>query len=276
MSHQSVSPVKRRTIRDIAVQKGGDPIVCLTAYTAPVARAADEYCDLLLVGDSLGMVLYGMDSTVPVSLDLMVNHGRAVVQVTKRALVVVDMPFGSYQESSAQAFKNAARILKETGAAAVKIEGGSEMADTVSFLTERGVPVLGHIGLQPQSVHATGGYRVMGRNESEQTKIINDAAALETAGAFGVVLECLDPALADAITQQIRIPTIGIGASAGCDGQILVAEDMAGMTGSAVPKFVKQYASVYNDLERAFGQYAKDVKERAFPDRDHIYKSLKK
>lgn len=270
MSHHSGDP-KRKTVRDIVMAKGQVPIVCLTAYTAPVARVADEHCDILLVGDSLGMVLYGMDSTVPVSLDLMINHGRAVVAVTKKALVAVDMPFGSYQESPAQAFYNAATIMKETGAAAVKLEGGMEMADTVFFLTQRGVPILGHIGLQPQSVHRDGGYRITGRNDEEYRKILADAKALEEAGAFGTVLECIDPDLADRITREIAIPTIGIGASSGCDGQILVTEDMTGMTGGAVPKFVKRYADGQSLIENAVATYAAEVRAREFPSVEHVY-----
>lgn len=269
--------VKRRTIKDIAGQKGRDPIVCLTAYTAPMARAADRCSDLILVGDSLGMVLYGMDSTVPVSVDMMVNHGRAVVRATENALIVVDMPFGSYQESTSLAFHNAALIMKETGAAAVKLEGGAEMAETVAFLSARGIPVLGHIGLQPQSVHATGGYRVMGRNNKEQDKLVADARAIEKAGAFGVVLECVDAYLATKVTHDISIPTIGIGASSDCDGQILVTEDMLGLSGAApdhkVAKFVKQYMNAAPDIEKALDGYASDVRSRHFPAAEHVYKT---
>lgn len=271
MSHQP-SVTKRKTIRDIVRQKGCTPIVSLTAYTAPVARAADEHCDFLLVGDSLGMVLYGMDSTLPVSLDMMVNHGRAVVRVTKAALVVVDMPFGSYQESEAQAFHNGALVLKETGAGAIKLEGGAEMAETIEFLTGRGIPVLAHIGLQPQSVHVAGGYKIVGRTPEEYDKILADARAVAKAGAFGIVLECLDPDLADEVTRSVAIPTIGIGASAGCDGQILVTEDMAGMTGLAAPKFVRQYADLQSGLKEAVGNYASDVRARAFPREEHTYR----
>ncbi len=267
--------VKRTTIRGIAQKKGRDPIVCLTAYTAPVARMADQHADLVLVGDSLGMVLYGMESTVPVSVDMMVNHGRAVVGATEKALVVVDMPFGSYQESASQAFHNAALIMKETGAAAVKLEGGAEMAETVAFLSSRGIAVMGHIGLQPQSVHATGGYRVMGRTDREQDKIMNDARAIEKAGAFGLVLECVDTDLAAKVTQDISIPTIGIGASSVCDGQILVTEDMIGLSGHGVghnvPKFVKQYTNVSLDIEKAITLYADDVRARRFPGAEHAY-----
>ncbi len=261
----TVAKPKRLTVRDIAACKNRTPLVCLTAYTAPVARALDGRVDIILVGDSLGMVLYGMESTVPVTLDMMIAHGRAVVNTTRRSMVVVDMPFGSYQESREQAFGNAVRIMQETGAGAVKLEGGQEMADTVHFLTERGIAVLGHIGLQPQSVHATGGYRVMGRGEGEQKRVIADAAALERAGAFGLVLECVTPDLAGQITAQVKVPTIGIGASAPCDGQILVSEDMLGLTGQRVPQFVKQYSDLYGHIEQAVERYADDVRQKRFP-----------
>lgn len=263
--------VKRKTIADFIRQKGQAPLVCLTSYTAPVARIADRHADLILVGDSLGMVLYGMDSTLPVTLDMMANHGRAVVSATERAFVVVDMPFGSYQQSAAQAFQSAALIMKETGATAVKLEGGAEMAETVAFLTCRGIPVMGHIGLQPQSVHAAGGYRVMGRDNKEWQKIKNDARAVANAGAFGIVLECLDPDLALEITEDLPIPTIGIGASAACDGQILVTEDMLGLSGHKVPKFVKQYANLSKNIEEALFNYSCDVKARNFPEKVHTY-----
>lgn len=261
----------RKTVRDIARQKGATPLVCLTAYTAPVARVADEHADIILVGDSLGMVLYGMDSTIPVTLDMMIAHGAAVVRSTSRALIVVDMPFGTYQESPQQAYRNAVRILKETGAAAVKIEGGQEMADSCAFLTARGIPVLGHIGLQPQSVHSEGGYRVKGRHEAEEEKIIKDADALVQSGSFGIVLECVLPAIATAVTERVSVPTIGIGASAQCDGQILVTEDMLGMNGASVPGFVERYASFQDDMGVALGRYAQDVKNRTFPAARHCY-----
>lgn len=265
--------IKRKTIRDIVGQKGKTPIVSLTAYTAPMARMIDPHADFMLVGDSLGMVLYGLDSTIGVSLEMMVNHGRAVVKASQRALVLVDMPFGSYQESPEQAFHNAALVMKETGAGGVKLEGGAEMAETVKFVCERGIPVLGHIGLQPQSVHAAGGYRVMGRDDAESLKIANDAKALADAGAFGVVLECIDPDLAETVTQEIAVPTIGIGASAACDGQILVTDDMLGLTGQKAPKFVKPYADLAPVIEQAVGTYADEVRARAFPGEENIYKS---
>ncbi len=267
---------KRKTVRDIIRQKGQEPIVCLTAYSAPIARMADAHADLVLVGDSLGMVLYGLDSTVGVTMEMMIAHGRAVVKATRTALVTVDMPFGSYQESPAQAFHNAALIMKETGAGAVKLEGGTEMAETVSFLTSRGIPVMGHIGLQPQSVHAAGGYRVTGRDDTERAKLEHDARAIAESGAFGIVLECIDPDLAGSVTRSVAVPTIGIGASAECDGQILVTEDMVGLSGHKVPKFVKQYANVGGAIEKAMKAYADEVRARAFPGEEHIYKSDRK
>ncbi len=263
MSARSV--IKRKTITDIKKMKGNEPVVCLTAYTAPVARIADECAELILVGDSLGMVLYGMESTVPVSIEMMVHHGRAVVRSSQKALVVIDMPFGSYQESRAAAFKNAARLMKDTGASAVKLEGGAEMAETVAYLTARGIPVMGHIGLQPQSVHAEGGYRVMGKSDKDYQRLVSDALALEKAGAFALVLECVIPELAADITGKLSIPTIGIGAGNACDGQILVFEDMTGMTGQTPAKFVKQYARLFDPMAMAAREYASEVKKRTFP-----------
>ncbi|PJB70544.1 MAG: 3-methyl-2-oxobutanoate hydroxymethyltransferase [Alphaproteobacteria bacterium CG_4_9_14_3_um_filter_47_13] len=265
------SGIKRKTVTDILCQKGQEPLVCLTAYTAPMARIADQVADLVLVGDSLGMVLYGMESTVPVTLEMMVAHGRAVVLASARALIVIDMPFGYYQEGKEQAFRSAAILMKETGASAVKLEGGAEMAETAAFLTARGIAVMGHIGLQPQSVHTSGGYRVTGHDEPEQNRIMNDAQALTKAGVFSIVLECMNPVLAQEITARIMVPTIGIGASSSCDGQILVTEDMIGLSGHTVPKFVKQYADLGRELEKAVHCYANEVRARVFPDEDHIY-----
>ncbi len=262
--------MKRKTIRDF-VKRSDAKLVCLTAYTAPVARIADAHADLLLVGDSVGMVLYGFPSTLQVTLDMMINHGTAVVRSSAQALVIVDMPFGSYQESPEQAFRNAARIMSETGCSGVKLEGGSEMAQTVAFLTQRGIPVMGHIGLQPQSVHGAGGYRVMGRDSAEGEHIIQSAKALAAAGAFSIVLECMTPELAQAITTAINIPTIGIGASVTCDGQILVTEDLLGFTGGPKPKFVKYYSGLSDIADEALQRFADDVRTGRFPDKDHIY-----
>jgi 3-methyl-2-oxobutanoate hydroxymethyltransferase len=262
---------KRVTVSAIRDAKGGEPLVCLTAYTAPVAQALDESCDLLLVGDSLGMVVYGLDSTIPVTLDMMIAHGAAVVRGSSHALVVVDLPFGTYQESPAQAFSNAARILAGAGCDAVKLEGGAVMADTIHFLTQRGIPVLAHVGLQPQSVNALGGYAARGKATAEAEAILADARAVADAGAFAVVVEGVVAPLAARITSTIRVPTIGIGASAECDGQILVTDDMMGVTFGHVPKFVRRYAEVGGTMKAAAAAYAADVRARRFPAEEHLY-----
>ena len=251
-----------KTIRDFVGRKGGAPLVCLTAYTSYMATLISPHVDMILVGDSLGMVQYGMRSTVPVSLEMMSYHGRAVTQGAPDSLVVVDMPFGSYQKSKEDAFEACASILKRTDCTAIKLEGGAEMAETIQYLTERGVAVLGHIGLKPQSVHTHGGYRMMGKKEQEKQSIMDDALAVQQAGAFGMVLECVDSDLASEITKSVNIPTIGIGASAACDGQILVTEDLLGMTGGKVPSFVKQYKKLSEDIGDAVMQYSDDVKKR--------------
>lgn len=263
----------RKTISDIAARKGSSsqPLVCLTAYTAPVAKALDAHCDLLLVGDSVAMVLYGEPSTLQADLEMMIRHGRAVVNATTKAHVVVDMPFGSYQESKEVAFRNAARILKETGAASVKLEGGVEMAETISYLAQRGIPVVGHVGLQPQSVNTAGGYKAQGRNETSAQKIMSDAKAVAAAGAFAMVIEGVAESLATEITRAVPCPTIGIGASAQCDGQILVAEDMLGMSTGQKPKFVKTYADLAALMETAVAEYAREVRGRLFPQAANLY-----
>ena len=262
------STVRRLTVRDIARAKGGEPIVSLTAYTAPVARIVDEACDVILVGDSLGMVLYGMESTVGVTVDMMIAHGRAVVRATGRACIVVDLPFGAYEQSPAQAFASAARVMAETGCAAVKLEGGQEMAETIAFLTARGVPVLGHVGLMPQSVNAAG-FRVQGRDEESARRILADARAVEAAGAFGVVIENTVELLSRTLTQELAVPTIGIGASPACDGQILVTEDIVGLAGAFTPRFVKRYGVLGEGLAQAVRDYAADVRARRFPGPEH-------
>jgi 3-methyl-2-oxobutanoate hydroxymethyltransferase len=256
--------LRRNTIRDIKAHKGGVPVVALTAYDAPMARLLDPHCDLFIVGDSLGMVLYGMDSTLPVTLEMMIAHGKAVVKASQKACVVVDMPFGSYQASYAAAFNASARVLKQTGCQAVKIEGGEAMGDTIAFLSARGVPVMGHIALTPQYVNALGGYRYQGRNDAEREALLRDAHAVENAGAFAVVLEGVEESLAREITQTLSIPTIGIGASPGCDGQVLVTHDMLGLT-PVQPKFVKQYGDAASIMSAAAEAYAKDVRARTFP-----------
>lgn len=260
-----------KTCNQPAGSPAAAPLACLTAYTAPLARVLDRHCDLLLVGDSVAMVLYGEPSTLQADMEMMIRHGRAVVNATQNALVVVDMPFGSYQESREAAFRNAARILKETGAGAVKMEGGAEMEDTIAYLSARGVPVMGHIGLQPQSVNTLGGYRAQGRDEETAAKIMNDARAIERAGAFAIVVEGVAEPLAAAITHALACPVIGIGASAQCDGQILVTEDMLGMIEGTKPKFVKEYALLGLDIEKAVTRYAGEVRARLFPQAQHLY-----
>lgn len=262
--------LKRLTVPAIRARKDCQPIVALTAYTTPMARLLDAEADLLLVGDSLGMVLHGLPTTVPVSLDLMIAHTQAVMRGSARACVIMDMPFGSFEESPQIAFRNAARAMKETGCAGIKLEGGARMAETIAFLTGRGVPVLAHIGLMPQSVHAMGGYRTQGRRIEEWPAIEADAQAVAEVGAFAVVLEGVAEPLAAKITREITIPTIGIGASPACDGQILVTEDMIGLTPQA-PSFVRAYADTGAIIAEAVRAYAEDVRARRFPAPEHTY-----
>ncbi|WP_251863105.1 3-methyl-2-oxobutanoate hydroxymethyltransferase [Achromobacter sp. Marseille-Q4962] len=261
----------RKTIPDIRQAKGPGKVVALTAYTAPMARLLDPHADLLLVGDSLGMVVYGLPSTLGVTLDMMIAHGAAVVRGSSLACVVVDLPFGSYQASPAQAFEASARVLAETGAQAVKLEGGAEMADTVHFLATRGVPVVSHIGLMPQQVHAVGGYKAQGMQSDRGARIVSDARALEAAGAFALVVECTAEPVARQVTEALRIPVIGIGASPACDGQILVVDDMLGMSGARVPRFVRQYAQLGAEISGAAARYAQDVRAGAFPAAEHCF-----
>jgi len=259
------------TVPDIAARKGGEPIVCLTAYTMPIARRLDPHVDILLVGDSVGMVLYGLPNTLGVTLDMMIAHGAAVVRGRKQALVTVDMPFGSYQTSPREAYKAAARVLAETGCEAVKLEGGVEMAETIAFLTDRGVPVMGHVGLMPQSVKSAGGYRIRGRKADDAERVLKDAQAVADAGAFALVVEGVVEPLGRAITAEVPIPTIGIGASAACDGQVLVTDDMLGLYGEFTPRFVKRYAELGAQVEEAAAAYASDVRARRFPSDEHLY-----
>jgi 3-methyl-2-oxobutanoate hydroxymethyltransferase len=262
--------IKRFTAPDIRARKGGDPIVCLTSYHAHTARLLDRHCDLILVGDSLGMVMHGLETTVPVTLDMMILQGLAVMRGSRRALVVVDMPFGSYEASREQAFMSAARVMKETGCGAIKLEGGRRMAETIAFLAERGVPVMGHIGLTPQSINTIGSFRAQGREEAHWAPIEDDARAVAEAGAFSVVIEAVAEPLARRITGSIAIPTIGIGGSVACDGQILVLEDMLGLS-PRVPKFVRRYGDLAKGIEAAVAAYATDVRARAFPGPEHVY-----
>ncbi|MCV6585824.1 MAG: 3-methyl-2-oxobutanoate hydroxymethyltransferase [Marinibacterium sp.] len=268
MSATAPQPVP--TAQDLRARKGGDPLVCLTAYTTPVARLLDPHCDLVLVGDSVGMVLHGLPSTLGVTMEMMILHGQAVARGLSRAMMVIDMPFGSYEESPQQAFRNAARLMAETGAGAVKIEGGVSMSDTIRFLAARGIPVMAHVGLTPQSIHTLGGYKVQGRDAGE-AKVIADARAVAEAGACAVVLEKVPAALADRITAEIAIPTIGIGASPGCDGQVLVVDDMLGLFTDFKPKFVKRYADLGTDADAAVASFAADVRARRFPGPEHIF-----
>ena len=261
---------KRLTAPDIRARKGGEPIVMLTSYHAHTARILDPHCDVILVGDSLGMVMHGLETTIPVTLDMMIPQGHAVMRGSKRALVVVDLPFGSYETSREQAFTTAARVLKETGCGAVKLEGGERMAETIRFLAERGVPVMAHVGLTPQSVNALGGFRAQGRDRADWAPIEADGRAVAEAGAFSVVLEAIAEPLAAKITRDIAIPTIGIGASPACDGQVLVLEDMLGLS-PWVPKFVKRYTSLGPSIEAAVSAYASEVRSRKFPGPDNVY-----
>ena len=274
-ANPSPTPMRRLTVPKIREMKGVDgrteqPIVMLTAYTMRMAQLLDPHCDLLLVGDSLGQVIYGLPTTVPVTLEMMCAHGAAVVRGSYHSVVAVDMPFGSYERSPAQAFGNAARILKETGAAAVKLEGGEAMAETVAFLVARGIPVIGHVGLTPQAVNALGGYRARGRDDAEADKILADAKAVAEAGCFALVLEGVMEEIAIEATKAVACPTIGIGASAQCDGQVLVTEDMLGMF-ERTPRFVKRYDDLAARVGEAAAAYATEVRARDFPTADQTY-----
>ena len=266
--------VKRLTPPDIKARKGGEPIVSLTAYDAPTAAMLDDHCDFLLVGDSVGMVVHGLPNTIPVTLEMMILHGRAVMRGAKRAMVVVDMPFGSYEESPEQAFRNCARVLAETGAQAVKLETGTNMAATVRFLVERAVPVMAHVGLRPQAALAEGGFKAKGRDADSRDRVLAEAKAADEAGAFAIVVEGVAEDLAAEITRAVNAPTIGIGASAACDGQVLVVDDMLGRF-EWTPRFVKRYADLRAAIGEAAAAYARDVKARAFPGPDHVYGAKK-
>jgi 3-methyl-2-oxobutanoate hydroxymethyltransferase len=262
--------IKRITAPDIRARKGGEPIVCLTSYHAHTAGIVDRYCDIILVGDSLGMVMHGLETTLPVTLDMMILQGLAVMRGSKRALVTIDMPFGSYESSKEQAFASAARVLKETGCGAIKLEGGRRMEDTIRFLAERGVPVMAHVGLTPQSINTIGSFRAQGRDEADWGPIEDDAKAVSDAGAFSVVIEAVAEPLARRISAAIPIPTIGIGASPACDGQVLVLEDMLGLS-PRIPKFVKRYGNLGPGIEAAVKDFADEVRSRAFPGPEHTY-----
>jgi 3-methyl-2-oxobutanoate hydroxymethyltransferase len=268
-------PGKRMTVPAIRDRKKDgkteQPLVMLTAYTMRMAQLLDPHCEMLLVGDSLGQVIYGLPSTVPVTLEMMCAHGAAVVRGSWHSLVGVDMPFGSYEASPEQAFQNASRIMKETGCAAVKLEGGEAMAPTIDFLTHRGIPVIGHVGLTPQAVNVLGGYGARGKNADEAKKIIGDARAVADAGAFCIVVEGVMEAIADQVTKAIAVPIIGIGASPKCDGQVLVTEDMLGLF-ERTPRFVKRYADMASEISDAVATYAGEVRERSFPTDEQTYR----
>lgn len=266
----ATATTRRLMPAEITAMKGHAPVVCLTAYTTPVARLADASCDVLLVGDSLGMVLHGLPSTLGVTMEMMILHGQAVARGSERALIVIDMPFGSYEEGPAQAFRNAARLMAETGAGAVKLEGGQHMAETIAFLTARGIPVMAHIGLTPQSVNTLGGYKVQGRGH-DAARLRADALSVAAAGAFAVVLEKVPAALAAQVSRELAIPTIGIGAGVDCDGQVLVIDDMLGLFTDFRPKFVKRYAELGAQAAEAIAAYAAEVRSRAFPAPEHSF-----
>lgn len=270
MSSQRPELVQRITAPDIARRKGQTPIVCLTAYTAPMAEILDAHCDVLLVGDSVGMVVHGLPNTVGVTLEMMILHGQAVMRGARRALVVIDMPFGSYEGAPEAAYANATRIMKETGAGAVKVEAGETVAETVRYMVQRGIPVMGHVGLRPQAVMVDGPFRAKGKCPTERSRILEGARCAAEAGAFALVVEGVAEPLAREITAMIPVPTIGIGASAGCDGQILVTDDMLGMF-DWTPKFVRRYARLRPDITLAIKTYAADVRARTFPGRSEVY-----
>jgi 3-methyl-2-oxobutanoate hydroxymethyltransferase len=270
MSSQRQDTVRRLSAPDIAARKGGVPIVCLTAYTAPMAELLDAHCDLMLVGDSVGMVVHGLPNTVGVTLEMMILHGQAVMRTAKRAMVVIDMPFGSYEGAPDVAYANAARLMKETGAQAVKVEAGATVVHTIDYMIKRGIPVMGHVGLRPQAVLVDGGFKAKGKGADERALILADAIATAEAGAFAIVVEGVAEGLAREITQAVSVPTIGIGASAGCDGQILVTDDMLGLF-DWTPKFVRRYADLRGEITQAVAAYAEDVRQRRFPGPAEIY-----
>ena len=274
MSSQKQETVKRLSAPDIRARKGGEPVVCLTAYDAPTAALLDDHCDLLLVGDSVGMVVHGLPNTVGVTLEMMILHGQAVMRGSRRAMVVIDMPFGSYEGGKEQAYANCARVMKETGAQGVKVESGPTVAETIAYLVQRGIPVMGHVGLRPQAVLTDGAFKAKGRTDEERLRVMSEAEATADAGAFAVVVEGVAEGLARDITLAIDKPTIGIGASSACDGQILVTPDMLGLF-DWTPKFVRRYADMRGDIDRAVAAYAADVKARRFPAEVETYFSKK-
>ncbi len=274
MSSQKQEMVKRLAAPDIMKRKGGEPVVCLTAYDAPTAALLDDHCDLLLVGDSVGMVVHGLPNTVGVTLEMMILHGQAVMRGSRRAMVVIDMPFGSYEGGKEVAYENCARVMKETGAQAVKLESGPTVPETIAYLVQRGIPVMGHVGLRPQAVLTEGAFKAKGKTDDERLRVIAEAEATADAGAFAIVIEGTAEGVAREITEIIDTPTIGIGASAACDGQILVTPDMLGLF-DWTPKFVRKYADLRGEIDRAVATYASDVKARRFPAEVETYFSKK-
>ena len=270
MSAQREDAVRRITATDISARKGRAPVVCLTAYSAPMADILDDHCDLLLVGDSVGMVLHGLPNTVGVTMEMMILHAQAVMRGSKKAMVVVDMPFGSYEGDPAEAYANAVRIMKETGCQAVKVESGLTVPATIAYLVQRGVPVMGHVGLRPQSIMVEGGFKAKGRTADERARVLAEAKATAEAGAFCVVVEGVAESLAGEITRSLDVPTIGIGASAECDGQILVVDDMLGLF-DWTPRFVRRYGDLRGEIGRAVAAYADDVRGRRFPGATETY-----
>ncbi len=266
--HQSV---QRVTVPQLMSRKGQRKIVALTAHNSVMAQLVDEFLDFILIGDSTAMVAYGLPNTLSITVEQIAAHSAAVARSTRHACVVADMPFGSYQKSCEQAFENAAYLLAQGHADAVKLEGGANMAPTIAFLTSRGIPVLGHIGLMPQHVHTMGGYKAQGMTDAAAQQLLADAQAVAQAGAFGVVIEGVKESVAAEITAEVTVPTIGIGASAACDGQILVTEDMLGLNGDRVPRFVKRYADLANEIKAAVQRYADDVRVGAFPEDKHCF-----
>jgi len=270
LSTQRPEPVRRLAAPDITARKGQTPLVCLTAYTAPIAALLDDACDVLLVGDSVGMVVHGLPNTVGVTLEMMILHAQAVMRGSRRAMVVVDMPFGSYEAAPEAAYDNAARVMKETGCQGIKVESGPTVAGTIAYLTSRGIPVMGHVGLRPQATLVDGGFKAKGRHEADWAPVIEEARATAEAGAFALVIEGVAEPLARAITEAVAVPTIGIGASSACDGQILVTDDMLGLF-DWTPKFVRRYADLRGEIARAAAAYGDDVRERRFPGDAEVY-----
>ena len=262
----------RFTVPDIFLKKNNTKIVALTCYNAQISKIIDKYADIILVGDSMGMTLYGKKNTLSVTKEMLIEHGKAVVNNTEKALVVIDLPFGSYESSKEQAFENAATILSNTGADAVKLEGGIEFSDTIKFLVERGIPTMGHIGLMPQRINIKGKFSALGKSSSEIKKIIKDAKSISSAGVFSIVVEAVKESLGKTITANVSVPTIGIGAGKHCDGQILVSDDMLGLFNDFTPKFVKKYANLYKEIDKAVQTYQKEVLSESFPSAKNVYK----